>query len=252
MNIFSTGKTGKKSRVLIFAFPRTGSTTLAEALGMFRGVSMILEPFNETHGYAALDGKEIIGRESLFQVLDEISCKGFNVVKHLDYQLSHELNFHLLGYGFKHILFLWRRNALKCVVSNQISIQSREWGRDREKILNTEYKPLDIEKLRGNMEWYRSEVKLYRDYLDSREFSYKEMVMEDFYQESMEKKEQVIVKLARSYFPVRGLIYNRKGLREILSPEVSKLNSKETYQMIPNIEEVDRELSSEENGFLFE
>ncbi len=251
MNIFSTGKTGKKSRVLIFAFPRTGSTTLAEALGMFRGVATILEPFNEKDGYVALDGKEIIGKESLFHVLDEISGKGFNVVKHLNCQLSQALNFQLLDYGFRHTLFLWRRNALKRVVSNEISFQSREWRRDREKILNTEYKPLDIEKLRGNMEWYKSEVKLYRDYLDSRESSYKEIVMEDFYQESMEKKEQVIVNLAREYFPLRGLIYNRKGLREILSPEVSKLNSLETYKMIPNIEEVDRELSSEENGFLF-
>ena len=138
------------------------------------------------------------------------------------------------------------------MVSNEISFQAKEWRRDREKILNTEYKPLDIEKLRGNMEWYKSEVKLYRDYLDSREFSYKELVMEDFYQKSMEEKKRFIVSLARLYFPLRGFSYNRKGLIEILSPEVSRLNSRVTYKMIPNIEEVERELGSEENGFLFE
>jgi hypothetical protein len=250
MNIFPTGKKGKKSEVLIFAFPRTGSTTLAESLGMFRRVEKILEPFNETDGYTA--GREPVkDRNSLFRVLDEISGQGVNVVKHLNIQLSKELNCFLLEYGFRHILFLWRRNALKRVVSNEISFQAKEWRRDREKILNTEYEPLDIEKLRGNINWYKSEVKFYRDYLESRGLPYKELVMEDFYQKSMEEKEQFIVSLARMYFPLKGLSYNRKGLIEILSPEVSRLNSRVTYKMIPNIEEVERELGSEENGFLF-
>ena len=250
MNIFSSRKSRKKSEVLIFAFPRTGSTTLAESLGLFWLVDKILEPFNETDGYTA--GREPVSdRDSLFQVLDEISGNGINVVKHLNIQLSKELNCFLLEYGFKHILYLWRRNTLKRAVSNEISFQAKEWRRDREKILNTEYQPLDIEKLRGNISWYKSEVKFYRDYLESRGLPYKEIVMEDFYQKSMEEKERFIVSLARMYFPIKGLSYSRKGLIELLSPEVSRLNSRVTYKMIPNIEEVERELGSEENGFLF-
>jgi hypothetical protein len=251
MKIFSTGRSMKKSEVLIFAFPRTGSTTLAESLGMFRRVEKLLEPFNETDGYTA--GREpVADREGLFRILDEISGNGINVVKHLNIQLTRELNCQLLEYGFRHILYLWRRNALKRVVSNEISFQAKEWRRDREKILNTDYQPLDIEKLRGNINWYKAEVKFYRDYLESRTLPYKEIVMEDFYQKSMEEKEQFIVSLARLYFPLKGLSYNRKGLIEILSPEVSRLNSRDTYRMVPNIEEVERELGSEENGYLFQ
>lgn len=249
MNIFTTGK--RKSEVLVFAFPRTGSTTLAESLAMFMKVNKLLEPFNKTHGYAR-DREDIVDRDSLYRVLDEISDKKINVVKHLSCQLSQELNGHLVEYGFRHILFLWRRNALKRAVSNEISFQAGHWRRDRDKILNTEYKPLDIDKLRENMEWYRSEVKSYRGMLESGGTPFREIVMEDFYQKSMEEKEKAVVRLARRYFFLRSFRYNQKKLREILSPEVSRLNSRETYEMIPNIEEVDRELSSEENGFLFE
>lgn len=251
MGIFTDGKKKRKSEVLIFAFPRTGSTTLAESLAMFTKVNKLLEPFNETHGYAR-DREDIVDRDSLYRVLDEISDKGINVVKHLNCQLSQELNCRLLEYGFRQILFLWRRNSLKRAVSNEISFQAREWRRDREKILNAEYKPLDINKLRENMEWYRSEVEWYRAFLESRGIPFSEIVMEDFYRKSMEEKEKAVVCLARRYFFLRSFSYNQKRLREILSPEVSRLNSRETYEMIPNIGEVDRELSSEENGFLFE
>ncbi|MFH1966054.1 MAG: hypothetical protein ABIJ42_11010 [Acidobacteriota bacterium] len=250
MNIFTAGKK-RKSEVLIFAFPRTGSTTLAEALGMFWRVKIMLEPFNKADGYSG-SREDIADRDSLCRVMDEISGKGINVVKHLNCQLSQELNCRLLEYGFRQILFLWRRNSLKRAVSNEISFQAREWRRDREKILNAEYKSLDINKLRENMEWYRSEVKWYRAFLESRGIPFSEIVMEDFYLRSIAEKEKAILSLARRYFFLRSFSCNQKRLREILSPEVSRLNSRETYEMIPNIGEVDRELSSKENGFLFE
>ena len=85
MSFFSGNK--KKSEVLIFAFPRTGSTTLAEALGLFWRVRIMLEPFNLRDGYAGKQG-EIGDPETLYRILDEISGKGINVVKHLNIQLS--------------------------------------------------------------------------------------------------------------------------------------------------------------------
>lgn len=249
MSIFPTWKKNRKSEVLVFAFPRTGSTTLAESLAMFTKVTTLLEPFNETHGDAR--DRDVNNRDSLYSVLNEISDNGINVVKHLSCQLSQELNTNLLEYGFRQILFLWRRNALKRAVSHAISSQAGHWRRDREKILNTEYKPLDIDNLSRNMEWYRSEVKWYREFMRSEGIPCTEIVMEDFYQNSMEEKERFVVKLARHCFPLRGLRYNQSALRELLSPEVSKLNSRETYRLIPNIDEVDQELSNEENGYLF-
>lgn len=249
MSLFPSFK--KQSEVLVFAFPRTGSTTLAEALGLFWRVRVLLEPFNLRDGYAGRR-EEIRDVDRLHEFLEEMAGNGINVVKHLNCQLSRELNCRLLEYGFRNILFLWRRNALKRAVSNEISFQAREWRRNREKILNTDYQPLDIGKLRGNMQWYRSEVDWYREFMRSAGIPCKEIVMEDFYQGSMEEKERLIAGLARECFPLRGLRCNRSALRELLSPEVSKLNSRETYKLIPNIDEVDRELSNEENGYLFE
>ena len=92
MSIFSSGR--RKIKVLIFAFPRTGSTTLAEALGLFWRVEKILEPFNKTHGYA--HDRVVEDKESLDRVLGEISGMGVDVLKHLNCQLSEELNHHLL------------------------------------------------------------------------------------------------------------------------------------------------------------
>jgi len=248
MGIFRKDK--KSGQVLVFAFPRTGSTTLAEGLGLFWRVRVILEPFNEEDGYAA--AREISGKESLYQVLDEISSRGIHVIKHLNCQLERDLNCRLLEYGYRRILFLWRRNALKRAVSNEISFQSQEWRRDRQRIIDTDFKPLDLEKLKANIKWYRSEVEWYRQFLLSLRVSFREIVMEDFYRDSMEEKEAFIVRLARECFPVRGLRCNRELLRQLLSPEVSKLNSPETYRLIPNIDEINRELAGEENGYLFD
>ena len=198
MSFFSGNK--KKSEVLIFAFPRTGSTTLAEALGLFWRVRIMLEPFNLRDGYAGKQG-EIGDPETLYRILDEISGKGINVVKHLNIQLSRELNCRLLEYGFRNILFLWRRNAIKRAVSNEISFQAREWRRNREKILNTEFQSLDIEKLRGNIAWYRSEVDWYRKFMRGKGIPFTEIVMEDLYQDDMEEKERLVTGLARQCFP---------------------------------------------------
>jgi len=248
MGVFSTDK--KSLRILVFAFPRTGSTTLAEGLGLFWRVKVILEPFNEVDGYAT--GREITGKDSLYAVLDEISSRGIHVVKHLNCQLEKELNCRLMEYGYRRVLFLWRRNALKRAVSNEMSFQSNEWRRDRRRILSTDFKPLDIEELKANIEWYRSEVDWYREFLLSRRINFREIVMEDFYRDSMEEKESFMVQLARECFPLRGLRCNRELLRKLLSPEVSRLNSPETYRLIPNIDEVNRELSGDDNGYLFE
>lgn len=236
--------------MLIFAFPRTGSTTLAEALGLYWRVRILLEPFNESDGYAA--GREINSWHGLHKTLDEISSRGIDVVKHLNCQLDREHNCHLLEYGYRRVLFLWRRNALKRAVSNEISFQAREWRRDRNKILSTNFTPIDVEKLKGNIDWYRSEVHWYRQFLLNKDINFREIVMEEFFHDSMKEKEAFINRLARECFPFRGLRCDRKALKKILSPEVSQLNSPETYRLIPNIDEINRELSGEENGYLFE
>lgn len=115
---------------MLFAHPRSGSSSLYQILQSHPRIDILEEPFNENYVSWTPGNKNyrdlITDVSSLDEQLAEI-FERHSGVKVLDYQLSDELNFHLLERSDCRIVFLRRMNALQSVVSGQIAEQTQLW-----------------------------------------------------------------------------------------------------------------------------
>lgn len=83
--------------------------------------------------------------------------------------------------------------------------------------------------------------------------------------EELKNKKYICLEYEKFYF--KNLDYQKEKLSQIFTKmnietefnekminvlKKGKLNSLESYKMIPNIKQIDKELSNEENGFLFQ
>jgi hypothetical protein len=117
-------------RIILFAHPRSGSSSLYEILQLHPDLHILEEPFNEhfTDWGAANKNYRALVHDipSLDAQLAEIIAE-YNGVKVLDYQLPDDLAVHLLQRSDCKIIFLRRRNILQSVVSVLIAEQTQVW-----------------------------------------------------------------------------------------------------------------------------
>ena len=241
---------------VIFAHDRSGSSSLAKALSVHPHIRVALDPFHPKYGQ--WHANERTYRDSLTDVasldtlLDELSVL-YNGIKVLPYDLPEEIYSHLLLLPDLRVIFLRRRNTLQTVVSGGIAEQTRMWqlwdprfGRDE---AYSSLHPVDIAQVERGMEYqiwlqdcYRrvvlkrpSESRMLREY-------------EEFYTDSLDQNRENLVAV------LRFLGFGASDLSEAdqyLDPRTAKLNNDDTYRMLPNAEEIDRALGSDENGWLF-
>lgn len=241
-----------KQRVLIFAFTRTGSSVLKLILGVHPLIKPLGEPF---HPHPP-DGRKkyvagVVDAESLHLKVDEIH-KDYNLIKHLAYQLPMGLNENLLTKEYDKVIYLWRRNATQRAVSQEISRQSKEWGRDRTKIIHHSYSPINLINLQDEIDTYLKEVQVYRQILKNSNVNHIEIVYEDLFglNVSRAQKHQILDSIIRFLGIPKYTHSQIKKVDELLDPANSKVNSDDTYNLIPNIDDVDRRFSNPTNGFL--
>ena len=118
-------------RVVMFAHPRSGSTSLLDILNVHPELNLVEEPFHESFSiwhpdeknYAAL----IEDRTTLDAQLSDIFSK-YNGMKVLDYQLSYELYAYLLLKPWLKVIVLRRKNVLQAAVSVFIAKQTGIWN----------------------------------------------------------------------------------------------------------------------------
>jgi hypothetical protein len=247
---------GETHNFIIIASARTGSTTFADLLNAHPAVSCLAEPFNPEHGVKW--GKKpysqrIENGALLYDVVRDIFDEhtGF---KHLTEQLPASRNEILIQFPNIRRIFLWRQNHLQRAVSNHISMQSRHWRSDANKILVTNFKPLDIDLLAKNIDKQKRLVDRYRRLC--KEAGSFEVAYEDLYgpDSDLSKKHQTLDNIF-NYLGIETLDRLPTAVREqmdtLLNPEHRKLNSPVTYQLIPNIAEIENRLGNAENGYLF-
>src|SRR3972149_643545 len=116
--------------VILFAHPRSGSSSLFEILQSHPELNILEEPFNENFtrwDAANKDYRELVHDiPSLEAQVSEIFAT-WNGMKILDYQLPADLIIHLLRRADCKIIFLRRRNLLQSVVSVLIAEQTKLW-----------------------------------------------------------------------------------------------------------------------------
>ena len=243
------------AKFLIFAFPRTGSSTLRWLLESHPAISCKGEPFNTGRGiknYQINYREKVQDLESLKRVLGVIYNK-HNGIKHIEKQLPFELNKYLLLHPNIKIIFLFRENFLQREISYFISSESGHYGRDRSKVLAHKYKNMNINSIKKSINSNKANVEKYKKILTENNKEFFEVTYEELFglkltEEKLRKLNAIFSFLGYDEIKDETILEKMKTL---LDPLNSKLNSEETYRLIPNIYEVERELGSPENGYLF-
>jgi LPS sulfotransferase NodH len=224
---------------VIFAHPRSGSTSLARVLGESSDVKMAIEPFHPD--YFKWNPKEknyskiVKDEQTLNQALEEI-FKKYNAIKVLDYQLPEKLYLSLLSRKDLKIILLQRKNLLQAAISNAVGEQTAEWHKTKDESKYDNLKPLDSEKLRNWMEYVGKLSKLYSSYLQKkRKDDFLSLYYEDLYSDSFNDNKDILDKICK-YLDIR--MPSEKAIRRYMMPSKAKINYKNIYKKIPNYEDI--------------
>lgn len=243
-------------RIMLFAHPRSGSSSLYQILQLHPQLNIVEEPFNT--GFTQWNAtspdylSQVHDTASLDAVLKDI-FKTFNGLKVLDYQLSDELRAHLLRRTDLTMLFLRRRNILQAVVSVLIATQTNLWKKwEMRQPLEDYYRdlqPLDVEDVRHRVACLKQSLDTCEAIIDARKNGVVlKFVYEDMYFARPEQRTAQIDAIWRALEvpSLEPAIYQR-----FLRPEEAKINGASTYAMLPNAEEIDQACGNNETGWLF-
>src|SRR5216117_3484918 len=114
-------------RLIFFAHPRSGSSSLYQILQLHPDLNTLEEPLNENFKRWNSNNKnyrELIHNIPSLDVQVAEIFTTYNGIKMLDYQLPDDLTVHLLQRLDCKVIFLRRRNLLQSVVSMLIAEQT--------------------------------------------------------------------------------------------------------------------------------
>ncbi len=267
-----------RSQFMIFALPRTGSSTLVNLLNLHPEINCRPEPFHQDYGLSfqesylngvraepslkldperSIEGQHWIAQYPLpvfDRLIAEVS-KTHQGIKHLDYSISFDQNLHLLINVYDKVIFLSRRNKLKRMISLQISLQAGYFQGNRKKLFETTYQPLSVEKLKRHLIWVETRRQKYQAITQKLKQKIFFLDYEDFLDPRLTLTHK-IDKLNEVYnflgFGTISKTNPNPNIRNLLDPKRNQFNDEETYRLIPNINEIAEKLGSEEIGYLFE
>lgn len=243
-------------RVLFFAHPRSGSSSLYHILQAHPRLDILEEPFNENfvHWDAAhTNYRELVHDiPSLDAQLADIFT-AYNGLKLLDYQLPADLAVHLLQRPDCQIIFLRRRNLLQAVVSVLIAGQTRLWKKwEMTRPLEEYYQhlqPLDLQDIHQRVTALKQRLDFFESVVDERaQHDVVKLVYEDLYFADTSDQQQLIAAIWKllEIPPLESERY-----QYYLQPAAVKLNSSTTYALLPNAREIDEVCGGEITGRLF-
>jgi hypothetical protein len=229
--------------VLIFAHPRSGSTTLAKVLNQHPQMNIIEEPFakHTIQNVAELE-------ESLDALVHEpwlaTGIKHvYNFVWPFTAGQADECNQHLLVHPGSLIIFLWRRNLFEAILSNLIARQLQAWDVTKGKQLLRDRPTLSPVPVRSFQACYRQlfgKITSYRDFLISNHRPFLELTYEDLYgvnispTQQLEKVNEILFAAGYTAIQDRAKV---ASVQQLLAKD-NKVNSQATYELIPNYMEL--------------
>lgn len=246
-----------KVQVLLFAHPRSGSSSLYQILQLHPQLHLLEEPFNEgftTWNPQAKNYRDLaVDIPSLDAQVADILVT-YNGLKMLDYQLPDPLAVHLLQRADWTVIFLRRRNLLQAVVSVLIAQQTTVWKTwDIQQPLEVYYQnlqPLSITDIQQRV----TDLKLHMDQLEAvvdqrPPAATIKLVYEDLYFAPAPQREAQITALWQA-LKLNPLPH--EPLQPYLQPEQAKVNSATTYALLPNAQEIHERCGNAVTGWLYE
>ncbi len=243
-------------RIILFAHPRSGSSSLYQILQLHPDLNILEEPFNEHFTDWNPGNKNyrsfIFDTPSLDAQLADIFST-HNGVKVLDYQLPDDLAVHLLQRPDCKIIFLRRRNVLQSVVSVLIAEQTHLWKKwEMTRPLEEYYRnlqPLDIADIQRRTRGLKDHLDFFEGVIDNRSAQEPiKLIYEELYFGFSAQRGPSIDDIWKR-LEIKPLA--PESYQNYLQPETAKLNSIETYSFIPNAEDIQRLCGNHEIGWLY-
>ncbi len=245
------------THVILFAHPRSGSSSLYQILQLHPDLQILEEPFNENFMNWNASNKNyqelVHDIPSLDVQLAEIFTS-YNGVKVLDYQLPTDLAVHLLQRPDCKIIFLRRRNILQSVVSVLIAHQTQLWKKwDMTRSLEDYYRdlqPLDIADIQRRIADQKHQLDFLESVIDARpDHATLKLVYEDLYYAAAVQRNQQIAAIWKllEIAPLEPERY-----QYYLRPEAVKINSAATYRLLPNADDIQHLCGNGITGWLYE
>src|SRR5574341_680442 len=242
-------------RIVLFAHPRSGSSSLYQILQLHPELNILEEPFNEN--FTRWDPRNKNYRDLVHDIpsLDAQLADIFathNGIKVLDYQLPDDLAVHLLKRRDCKIIFLRRENLLQSVVSVLIAEQTKLWKKwEMTKPLEDYYRdlqPLDLQEIQQRV----TRLKQHLDFLESgidglAENKTIKLTYEDLYFAPPAKRDAQITAIW-NFLGVMPL--ESEQLQYYLHPEAAKINSTATYTFLPNVHDIQQVCGNDVTGWL--
>ena len=242
--------------IVILAHPRSGSTTFRTIFESHELLSILNEPFNPTRrtggwGYDYLNHLEQGG--PLKNILNVISnhCCG---AKHLLGQLEFEQDMEVFRH-FQSRYLMIRRNLLRAVVSCKVADQTRQWHRrGQPQVTDAQLQPIPLQEIQAFLNTLQSNVARTREVIQRENLSCTEVYYEDLFDQTVGLPERIEMCVAYVRPHVQGIFSKRypNVIARQLDHGSNKVNSVNTYRMIPNHNEIHQNLSCDETGHLFD
>lgn len=222
---------------LIYALPRTGSTTLLHILNLHPNIRLANEPHvakNPPYDVTVHTGMKHVWLPNGFPFADP------------------KRNDELL-LGARNVIVLNRRNGLQRIVCREMCMQSGIWGcsrYERQAIMNFRFKPLELDKLRAELA-LESAARVHPGLtLSEKGKLFMAVWYEDLFRSSPGDRWRLLHQIFAHFgFKISDRDWIGYG-RRIDALVADTRDTISRYSLVPNAREIDQELGSEELGRL--
>lgn len=242
-----SGTEGRQMRIgpfILFAHPRSGSTTLAEVFSLHPDLTVLMEPFHEEFHLWFPGQPNYLERvkdaDSLDAQLHEIFSTHHGI-KITNWPLPFELYAHMLADPRWKIVFLRRKNILKASLSCAIAHRTGAWQRrDLRHDPAQSYDGLGAIPEAEVIEWIEAvqrDMARYAAILDARPpRTVCRVTYEDLF--GRDAAQQETLDGLYDFLEVRR--FRSREIDDLLDRCRNRMNSVETYRFIENYREIDR------------
>jgi len=251
-----------ESRFIVLSLPRCGSTTLTRLLNSHKNIRCLIEPFHPRR-YGGKFNAFAVDQFSLDSAL-EIVWTRWNGIKHVwessgwPFLERPELNDRVVLGADRNVVFIMRRNLLRRAISHHISRQTRYWMGSKAGFLrhldDVKFRELDPEVMLAQIHADQQAVARYLDLLPKGNSRFTTLYYEDFFREGMASLERFqsvnsLLDFLR-FEPITFETFAGEWERHF-DPTLNRWASSEVYRRIPGIDDIEKEVGSDETGWLF-
>lgn len=252
----------EKSRFIVISLPRTGSTSLARLLDCHKQINCLIEPFHPSN-YGGKFHVAIQNEKTFDSVLELVWAK-WNGIKHVwdvggwPFTDHPEFNTRMLLSPRTKIIFLTRRNLLQRFVSNYFCRQINYWIGDKSefhsRLDNIQIRSLEPEQVRIAIQQDIAEIERCWNFIADNNLPAIHLCYEHLFRTGASKAEQL--EITNSILKFLGFkCVDQESFSEnwqyCFDSSINQWSSAELYYRIPGIDRIEKEIGSDETGWLF-